>query len=328
MQFVLVLIPILVIVAVIYRLTSGPGPSRTGAGEASGSEQGGAAMAEVVADAADPRGGLMAPAPSSPKLRDVVLELLDRMGADEHAVDEAMHRLGFSPEVRAAAEEDTPGDVGPKLGVYRADDGLRDTLVRAILVGIQLARVDDDYAHVGDSGLAEEGVLERLEEAEDTLFGGGRRERYALCSRASIALQDMLEAERDECRLDVIRQLLKGIDDQVERLHEAMQSSMASVPTGSALQWGDSRDRRAYYVKVGVTDVLRRGGHLESLKHIYRTRGVNYDVAEAFQLAARECPALAALDLLGVDKLLGMGPADIHGIVHRSLGAGEPTTYD
>ena len=95
--------------------------------------------------------------------------------------------------------------------------------------------------------------------------------------------------------------------------------TMAKVPDPEALQWGDSRTRRVYYFKMGVTHMLRRSGLLESFGHLYRYQGVNYNVEEAYRLAARECPPLALAESLGIDRLIEMGPSEVEGLVRGML---------
>ena len=94
---------------------------------------------------------------------------------------------------------------------------------------------------------------------------------------------------------------------------------MNRLPDSDHLLWGDSSDRRRYYFKMGVTNSLRRSGTLESLSHLYRYQGVNYDVEEAYRLAGQDCPQLASAERLDLNQLLALGPSGIQQLVHRGL---------
>jgi len=199
--------------------------------------------------------------------------------------------------------------------VVQSTDELQGVLAEAIMVGVQVARVDDDYAGVGDGALSDEA---RVNQAEIVLFGDDRRERHTLYGKATLVLQDMLHDEPPGRRRDAVVALLKVFDDQMQTLQEEMSSAMAQVPDSDVLLWGNGRDRRLYYFKMGVINVLRRSGKLESLRHLYQLQGVNYNVEEAFRLAARECPSLALAERADITFLIGMGPADVQGWVRTA----------
>ncbi len=91
------------------------------------------------------------------------------------------------------------------------------------------------------------------------------------------------------------------------------------MPEDDRLLWGSSEERRLYYFKMGVTNSLRRSGVLESLGHLYGFQGVNYDVEEAYGLAARECPQLNSAAALGLGRLLSLEPAEVEGLVRGAL---------
>ena len=103
-----------------------------------------------------------------------------------------------------------------------------------------------------------------------------------------------------------------------------MAADMARIPNSDRLMWGDSRDRRHYYFKMGVTNSLRHSGCLQSLGQLYWMRGVNYDVNEAYDLAARECRVLASADLMDLDRLLTLGPGQVRSLVDRALPDSSP----
>jgi hypothetical protein len=245
------------------------------------------------------------------------LEMSDRLGLERSLVAAELARLGIRAE--DVVPRDREEDRAPPPAVYRREGDLRDAIERALLVGIQLARMDDDYARVGDDFLDVEELVRRAEEAETELFGEERRERYVLYGKAAMVLQDMLQEETDPDRSEAIRELLGGFDERLSRLEAEMTESMAAVPEPEALQWGDSRDRRLYYFRMGVTNSLRRGGRLESLGHLYRLHGVNYDVEEAYRLAAEECSPLIQADRIELGQLLRMGPVEVRGLVERAL---------
>ena len=235
---------------------------------------------------------------------DVLIEMLQRMGLDGH---DAVAAAGF-PMPPASPD-------GALVVVHRPDD-LQIILAEALMLGVQIARIDDDHAGVGDDRLSDEA---RVDLADTALFGDERRERHTVFGKAALVLQDMLKDERSEPRKDVIASLLRVFDAQIESLQQEIESAMAQIPTQDALLWGDGQDRRMYYFKMGVTNVLRRSGKLESLRHLYQLKGVNYNVEEAFQLAAKECPILALAERVGISFLIGMGPADVQGWVQRAL---------
>ncbi|MDA0747042.1 MAG: hypothetical protein O2954_11015 [bacterium] len=248
-------------------------------------------------------------------LGEVVYELMERLGVDRETAEEELRRMGLAVE----AEEVDGAPLEGRLTVYRSGDGLRELLEQALLVGIQVARYDDDYERVGDEFLDIETLSQRAETVEVNLFGEGRRERYTLCGKASLVLQDMLQGNAGEEKKEVIRCLLQVFDGELESLQQELAQAMGSVPDPGGLLWGSSQDRRLYYFKMGVTNSLRRSGRLESLGHMYRLRGVDYDVQEAYELAAQECPQLFLAGEIGIDRLLQMGPLEVRGLVGRAL---------
>ena len=247
--------------------------------------------------------------------------MMGRLGVEPDLASEELKRMGFAVEDPADC---TPEHAHrPHLSVLRRGERPEDILERALLVGIQIARADDDYAGVGDDTLGMEALARRIEAEETRLFGEGRRERLLLYGKAVLALQDMAQGEMEGERLDAVRALLRMFDEQVALLQAEMDRAMAKIPEPETLLWGDSRDRRLYYFRMGVTHSLRRSGHLESLGHLYRLQGVGYDVEEAYHLAAQECPLLGLADRVGIDRLLGMGPAQVQGLVQRALPGGD-----
>jgi hypothetical protein len=152
------------------------------------------------------------------------------------------------------------------------------------------------------------------------LFGQGRRERHTFFVRASLVLQDMAQGEAEAGRRRAIGQVLSSFDEAAHKVQEEMSAAMAGLEADdSSLLWGDSADRRLYYYKMGVTNSLRRSGVLDSLRHLYRFQGVDYDVVEAYGLASRECPLLDRAEMLGVEHLLTMGPSDVRALVQGTL---------
>ncbi len=312
----LVLLAVLLIVAIILSLTGGFGRTKRDL-EATADDKVIGTVGDVAQRALN-RSGEKFPSPRGrAHFGGVLLEVMERLGVDRDAALEDLARTDLSPQTE---------DAGPEgrshLAVHRGREAWEQDVERALLVGIQVARIDDDHAGVGDEVVDLETLARRAEAAEIELFGGERRERYALFGKAALVLQDMLQNERDGGRLGAIRSLLVVLDEEIRELQDELARSMAAVPATETLLWGDSRDRRLYYFKMGVTNSLRRSGRLESLGHLYRLNGVNYDVAEAYELAATECAPLVMADRLGIDRLLGMGPSDVQGMVNRSLPGG------
>ena len=319
LRLLLILLPVLLIVVVILRLTATPRRRRND--EADGPDDG-RMVSEILEIVHRPEeSGVLVDLRQqrSPVLQDVLLELMDRMGAEAETARRELERMGFP--VRPAS--DGPLEASrPNLSVYRSQEDLEDVLERAFLVGVQIARTDDDYARVGDDYLHPEALLRQAEDAETTLFGDGRRHRYTFYGKAGLALQDMLQGRPEDERQRVIVHLLDAFDRALESLQSEMSRCMAGVPQTESLQWGDSRDRRFYYFKMGVINTLRHAGIVESLGHLYRLQGVNYDVEDAYRLAAQECPPLVLADSVGIDRLIGMGPAEVRGLVRGALPKG------
>ena len=250
-------------------------------------------------------------------LAGVIRELMERLGVPPRLAQEELERLGVA--VARDSDEGEPEPARAALQVRDTAQSLQVALERALLVGIQVARLDDDYARVGDDHLDLEGLSRRTEEVENELFGDGRREMHALLGKASIALQDMLQAESEGTRAEEIRALLGVFDGRLAELQDQMAEDMARIPEPGGLLWGSSRDRRAYYFKMGVTNSLRRSGCVQTLGHLYRLRGVNYDVEEAYDMAAQECRVLEAARAMGIEALVAMGPAEVKGMLDRAL---------
>lgn len=247
---------------------------------------------------------------------DELVEMLTRMGLDGNLAREALREMGFEVEM-ADAPVAPPG-----FGLVRRPIDVAQSLVDAMLVGIQAARLDDDYARMGDDFLDEAALSRRVEHAEAIVFGDDRRRRLALLGKAVLVLQDMVQDESDEERRVHIAELLSVFDVHLAALQKEMAEAMAQVPDGDGLLWGDSRDRRFYYFKMGVTNTLRQTGSVKSLGHLYKVQGVNYNVEEAFQLAAQECPPLALADRAGIDHVIRLEPADVQSWVQRALSDG------
>lgn len=305
----LVGVALLLIIGIIFGLTDGIGRRRKAAAAFDADR-----MAAEVAGVTEKALGLYAQS-RRPVVGAVLLGLMDRIGVDRAVGVTHLERVGFPSDGLAGSAPQGRS----RLLVVRAGEGLEDALERAMLVGIQVARIDDDYACVGDDYADLEALARRAEAAEIELFGDERRERYALYGKAALVLQDMLQDAPEGERRDAIRNLLEAFDGQIESLQAELEQAMAKVPEPETLVWGDSRDRRLYYFKMGVTNSLRRSGHLQSLGHLYRCQGVNYDVEEAYDLAAQECPPLVLAGQTGIDRLLRMGPAEVQGLVQRAL---------
>ena len=247
----------------------------------------------------------------------VLRDLLTRMGMPEEQALTILWNSGFTASGAVASK----GCSSAGLSVQRGREETGFALERALLVGIQVARADDDYAGVADD-LDLAALEQKAEEAEEFLFGGVDREQYVLCQKTALALQDMLHDEGDAVRSEIIKSLLRIFDEKIVSYQKHLSSAMSDVSHQDILLWGDSRDRRTYYFKMGVTNSLRRSGRLVSLGHLYRHKVVNYDVLEAYELAAQECTQLIAADNMGIEKLLQMGPVEIEGLVQQRLREG------
>ena len=250
---------------------------------------------------------LAASTPHGSHVGSVLYETLVGVGMDSDEALAAVRGFGYS------ASPTTQEDSGPKLTVFSMkEENARASLERAILVGIQLARMDDDYAGVSDDSVAFASLRERADEVETRLFDDQRRGLLDFYSRAVLVLQDRIQSEPDEEKRRAIGGVLGRFDEELTGLQDEMARAMADLPDDPArLAWGDSEDRRTYYFKMGVTNSLRRSGHLSSLSSLYRFRGVNYDVEEAFQLSAEDEPLLLQTVNLDFSTLVSLGPPDV-----------------
>ena len=265
-----------------------------------------ALQAEVVEQALD---GL-AKTGESEHIGSVLFETLVGVGMEEDVAAGAIRGLGYD-----FADDRTDDDSGAdgQLTVFSMKrENTRAALERAILVGVQLARMNDDYAGVSDDAQAFASLRQRAEDVETTLFDDRRRALLDFYSRTVLVLQDRIQTESDETRRDAMRVVLERFDAELVSLQAEMSRAMADLPADSeAVIWGDSEDRRRYYFKMGVTNSLRRSGHLRSLASLYRFRGVNYDVEEAYQLAGEEEPLLLKAANLEFSTLVSLGPPDV-----------------
>ncbi len=310
---VYVVLIVLLILVVIFRLTRGKGL------RSEVHPEGDEALAAEVADMVIDGRQEYLPAASHPILGGVLRELLGRLGTD---AEQVLVRRGFTHDAGAMR---TNEEKSRNLRVFDPAENMMQIVERALLVGIQVARVDDDYAGVGDDHLDLEALARKAEAIELDLFGEGKRDRYGFYGKAALVLQDMLQDEKEASRREVLRGMLEMVDDQIDAFQTELDRSMAYIPEPDTLRWGDKRDRQLYYFKMGVTNSLRRSGQLDSLGHLYRYRGVNYDVLEAYDLAAQECPQLFAADVIGIDGLLQMGSGEVRTLARQALPEGGRT---
>ncbi|MDE3000680.1 MAG: hypothetical protein OXU79_16530 [Gemmatimonadota bacterium] len=301
---------VLLMLAVIFTLTRERG---TRPGEIpEGDDALAADMADLVIEGRED----FLPAVSHPELSGALRELLDRMGIE---AEQLLVDRGFAQGAGAMRADD---EGNRDLKVFDPAENMMQVVERALLVGIQLARADDDYAGVGDDHLDLAALERKAEAIEMDLFGDGKRDRYVFYGKAALALQDMLQDEGEAARREVLRGMLEMVDAQINAFQEELDRSMAYIPEPDTLRWGDRRDRQLYYFKMGVTNSLRRSGQSDSLGRLYRYRGVNYDVLEAYDLAAQECPQLFAADVMGIDGLLRMGSGEVRALARRALPEG------
>ncbi len=307
---VYIAVVVLLMLAVIFTLTRERGTR--GRETSEGDDALAADMADLVIEGRTE----FLPAASQPVLGGALRELLDRLGID---AEQVLVNRGFAHGPGAIRTDD---ESTRKLRLFDPAEDMMQIVERALLVGIQLARADDDYAGVGDDHLDLEALVRKAEAIEMDLFGDGKRDRYVFYGKAALVLQDMLQDEREDARREVLRGLLEMVDARINAFQEELERSMAYIPEPDTLRWGDRRDRQLYYFKMGVTNSLRRSGQLESLVHLYRYRGVNYDVLEAYDLAAQECPQLFAADVIGIDGLLQMGTGEVRALARQALPEG------
>lgn len=265
---------------------------------------------EVAEEALGPLSGGASPTLGKPELVSRVLsDLLIGVGMDPADAEATLSGLGYN--VVRQQEKPEAGKGGLTV-VSLKGERARAALERALLVGVQLARMDDDYAHVSDDAVAFDALRKRADDVERELFDDRMRARLDFFSRAVLVLQDQVQSEAEPERRNVIATVLARFDDELTSLQEEMSRAMAALPSDhESLAWGDSEDRRRYYFKMGVTNSLRRSGHMSSLGHLYRFRGVNYDVEEAFQLAGEEEPLLLRAANLEFSALVSLRPSDV-----------------
>ncbi len=307
---VYIAVVVLLMLAVIFALTRER--ETRGRGAPTGDDALAADMADLVIEGRKEH----LPAVGHPILGGALCELLDRLGIE---AEQVLVDRGFARGDGAIRAED---EKTRNLKVFDPAENMIQVVERALLVGIQLARADDDYAGVGDDHLDLEALARKAEAIEMDLFGDGKRDRYVFYGKAALVLQDMLQDEREAARREVLRGLLEMVDAEIDAFQEELDRSMAHIPEPDTLRWGDRRDRQLYYFKMGVTNSLRRSGQLESLGHLYRYRGVNYDVLEAYDLAAQDCPQLFAADVIGIDGLLRLASGEVRALARQSLSEG------
>ncbi len=307
---VYVVLIVLLILVVVFSLTRGRGL------RSEVHPEGDEALAAEVADLVTEGREEYLPAASHPILGGVLRELLVRLGIE---AEQVLVSRGFT---HGAGGMGAHEEQSRNLRAFDPAENMMQIVERALLVGIQVARADDDYAGVGDDHLDLEELARKAEAIEMDLFGEGKRERYVFYGKAALVLQDMLQDEKEAARREVLRGLLEMVDGQIEAFQAELDRLMAYIPEPDTLRWGDKRDRQLYYFKMGVTNSLRRSGQLESLGHLYRYRGVNYDVLEAYDLAAQECPQLLGADVIGIDGLLRMGSGEVRALARQALPEG------
>lgn len=256
---------------------------------------------------------------------DVLYDTLVGVGMDPGEASATVAGLGYPAPERRDESIDRSGGLSV---LSMKDEHARAALERALLVGVQLARMDDDYAGVSDDAQTFDALRQRADEAEAVLFDDHRRSLLDFYSRAVLVLQDSIQAETDDTKRDAIRVVLTRFDEELVSLQEEMDRAMADLPDDpDTLAWGDSEDRRRYYFKMGVTNSLRRSGHLSSLGSLYRFRGVNYDVEEAYQLAGEEEPLLLRAANLDFRTLVSLGAPDVRRMTTgRTPGRSIPNT--
>ena len=287
---------------------------------------------DVAADTFDliSREGPGLPALDGAIVGEILLDLFDRMGLSRQEGADAVRGMGFrvSPET-ANESSGSDGSFEPGVVSYHTM-AVRATVERGLLVGIELARRDDDYGSVGDAAFDESTLAADAERIGRELFDEQTRRRQVFFSRAVVALQDMVQNDRDDDRRRTVGAVLDRFGNALDEFQQMMDERMADVDSDGELQWGDSADRRLYYFKMGVTNSLRRSGRIDSLGHLYRYQGVNYDVTEAYDLASQEVPALRQAEELGIGRVLALRPDEVHALVGRGLPAGphKDSIYD
>ena len=241
----------------------------------------------------------------------VIYNLLTKMGMDGPDAELTIRGLGYSVSANTTGQSSLQGGLSV---VSLENEVCRAALERALLVGVQLARMDDDYACVSDDVAAFASLRQRADDAETQLFDDHRRRKMEFYSRAVLVLQDRIQTERDPAVSEVVADILTHCDEKLVALQDEMNQTMAALPDQDSLYWGESEDRHRYYFKMGVTNSLRRSGHLDSFGHLYRFRGVNYDVEEAFQIAGKDEPLLLRVAQLDFSTLVSLRPADVRRI--------------
>ena len=156
------------------------------------------------------------------------------------------------------------------------------------------------------------------------MFDTRERTQYEFYSKASLVLQDMLEDTRDDQERRSMLQLRDHFEERLETLTEQMAALISSLQEAERSSdihyWGDQEDRQLYYFMMGVTNTLRKHkAHFPALDQLYRAKGLGYNVEEAYDRIARECPTLGAAREIGVRKLLTYGFKDIKALVQSTL---------
>ena len=179
----------------------------------------------------------------------VLSDLLIGVGMDPADAEATLSGLGYN--VVRQQEKPEAGKGGLTV-VSLKGERARAALERALLVGVQLARMDDDYAHVSDDAVAFDALRKRADDVETSLFDDRTRARLDFFSRAVLVLQDRVQSERDAELRRVTAQVLARFDDELTSLQAETSRAMAALPSDpDGLVWGDSEDRRRYYKCAG-----------------------------------------------------------------------------
>lgn len=262
-----------------------------------------------------------------PVWKEVITELLWRLGADRQTIGEVLRPLGFEqhPGPHASARE--PDQGRPALRLEHGLD-LQNALEKALVVGITLAAADDDYGHVGEpsQGNADADAMlnRRAEQIESAVFDTRDGAQYEFYAKALLVLQDMLQDTSDEAHKRRILGLSGYFEEQSEVLGQRMDAAISSLrgagPPPDKSPWGDAADRQLYYFQMGVTNALRKHrAHFPSLDGLYRAKGLGYNVEEAYELLALESPTLNLARDIGIQRLLAYDFGHIRALVRATL---------
>jgi hypothetical protein len=167
-------------------------------------------------------------------------------------------------------------------------------------------------------------LMARAEQIESAVFDTRDRAQYEFYTKASLVLQDMLQDTSPEPERRCILHLRDHFEEELETLTQRLDAAISSLRpaerSDNVYRWGTGEDRQLYYFMMGVTNTLRKHrAHFPGLDSLYRVKGLGYNVEEAYDRLARECPTLDMARDIGIRQLLAYDFGHLRALVQSTL---------